>query len=922
MSIDLGELYVDLEILGVEFAGAAPVTGATKSQVQQSAFNFADAGGANNAFTVTLSPAPASLTDGLLVTMYSGSLFNTTTNPTLNVNGLGAKPIEAWFGSVAAGDIQTGIEYFFIYNATLGVFQLINPSISTADTFQVQANGYNYALDTGTANAYIANISPALAGIVAGQSIIMLAINNNTGDSTLTVNGHTAHIQVSSAPGTELQGGEIIAGIVYEFLWNASYDVWDLINSSLNKLSPSSSDANFTATGSAINYPIVYWQYSSSNILGTFYQNLLAGQIASTSLIGPTTINFNNLAVSFSGLVVSWSSTTSIISNLLLAMFGQISLTTPLLTTFQMNDLIYVQGILLSNINSLSSFSLPALQVDTGALTVTSATSLTTLSLPVLTSILGAFSVTANSLTTLTLTDLQNVNGAYAITANVLTSLSLPALTNIGGAFTSTLESLTSLSMPSLTTVTGSFYPTADSLTSMSLPALATISGALTPVGAALATLSMPSLTTISLSFSPTLPMLTTLTLTNLATIGGAFSPVFADLVSLSLPALTSVGGLFSPNMASCTSVSLPLLTTINSNFTLNNSLISSVSAPSLISISTLSLTLPALTSLTLTNLTSMTGGCVCIMASLTTFSLPAVVTCGALLNITGASLTTISMPSLTNAAGTTFTTGALTSLTLTNLATVGANISWTVGGLTSLSLPALTSVGGAFGFSAPSCTSFSCPSLLTIGGAIGGGITLNANSYVTIAMGALTSIGTTLYISSTALTTLTLTSLQTTGGATTIIASSLTSVALPALVSSPGLTITCAAATTLTLTALQTVTGAATWQLNALVSLSLPALLTITSTFIIVAANMTTFSFNSGLLRIGGNVTMTGMKLTQASVDGILVSLANLNGTGGTTAYSSLTVNLSGGTSSTPSATGLAAKATLVGRGCTVTTN
>lgn len=89
-----------------------------------------------------------------------------------------------------------------------------------------------------------------------------------------------------------------------------------------------------------------------------------------------------------------------------------------------------------------------------------------------------------------------------------------------------------------------------------------------------------------------------------------------------------------------------------------------------------------------------------------------------------------------------------------------------------------------------------------------------------------------------------------------------------------------------------------------------------------ITAANLQNFSFNAGLLKVGGNVTMTGMKLTQSAVDGILVSLAALDGTGGTTSYNSFTVNLSGGTSSTPSATGLTAKATLVGRGCTVTTN
>jgi hypothetical protein len=66
----------------------------------------------------------------------------------------------------------------------------------------------------------------------------------------------------------------------------------------------------------------------------------------------------------------------------------------------------------------------------------------------------------------------------------------------------------------------------------------------------------------------------------------------------------------------------------------------------------------------------------------------------------------------------------------------------------------------------------------------------------------------------------------------------------------------------------------------------------------------------------------MSGMKLDQASVDGILVRLAALDGTNGTTAYSSKTILLNGGTSATPSATGIAAKATLVARGCTVTTN
>jgi hypothetical protein len=66
----------------------------------------------------------------------------------------------------------------------------------------------------------------------------------------------------------------------------------------------------------------------------------------------------------------------------------------------------------------------------------------------------------------------------------------------------------------------------------------------------------------------------------------------------------------------------------------------------------------------------------------------------------------------------------------------------------------------------------------------------------------------------------------------------------------------------------------------------------------------------------------MSGMKLDQASVNGILVSLAALDGTNGTTAYSSKTINISGGTSASPNGAGSTAKTTLQARGCTVTTN
>ena len=87
---------------------------------------------------------------------------------------------------------------------------------------------------------------------------------------------------------------------------------------------------------------------------------------------------------------------------------------------------------------------------------------------------------------------------------------------------------------------------------------------------------------------------------------------------------------------------------------------------------------------------------------------------------------------------------------------------------------------------------------------------------------------------------------------------------------------------------------------------------------------SLTTFTLSPTLKRVGsngGNVIFTSCSLNQASVDGILVRLAALDGTGVTTAFSNRTVTITG-TSATPSATGLAAKATLVARGCTVNHN
>jgi hypothetical protein len=77
-----------------------------------------------------------------------------------------------------------------------------------------------------------------------------------------------------------------------------------------------------------------------------------------------------------------------------------------------------------------------------------------------------------------------------------------------------------------------------------------------------------------------------------------------------------------------------------------------------------------------------------------------------------------------------------------------------------------------------------------------------------------------------------------------------------------------------------------------------------------------------SSLKEVNGDVNMSGCALDQASIDYVLETLDSLDSSNGTTTYSSRTVTLNGGTNAIPSANGLAAKAGLEARSCTVNVN
>jgi hypothetical protein len=241
----------------------------------------------------------------------------------------------------------------------------------------------------------------------------------------------------------------------------------------------------------------------------------------------------------------------------------------------------------------------------------------------------------------------------------------------------------------------------------------------------------------------------------------------------------------------------------------------------------------------------------------------------------------------------------------LTNFTTATLDFAPIAPYLTSLSAPALTTVGGNFQLSNVSSAIISFRVLTTVTGSFTGPGTYPS----TVDFSSLATIGTQAYLLwGTSLGLLSLPALTSIGSTLIIVTFTETGVSidLPVLATIGGY-----------------INGSSTY----LTTLNLPSIITITGGidfygFYPQFPALTTFSFGAGLLTLGGNCNMAGCALDLASVDGILASLAALNGTSGTTSYDNNTIDLSLGTSATPDAAGLASIAILTGRGNTVNHN
>jgi hypothetical protein len=146
---------------------------------------------------------------------------------------------------------------------------------------QVQQNMFNYAPDTGAANAYAIATTPTMATPVPGALIYWLAANANTGASTITVNGSAAYPLLG--PGrSALQGGEVNTFCVMTF--DAALASYVLLESSGGQLQLPTAYA--TKSKQAISLGQAQAQFA--NISGNASQPVSASYLNTTNIQGGT----------------------------------------------------------------------------------------------------------------------------------------------------------------------------------------------------------------------------------------------------------------------------------------------------------------------------------------------------------------------------------------------------------------------------------------------------------------------------------------------------------------------------------------------------------------------------------------------------------------------------------------------------------
>jgi hypothetical protein len=158
-----------------------------------------------------------------LATLVSASNVNTKEVVTCTARSTDTMTITPTTQAWNAGDT------FAILNLAEMLEQLVQ-----FDDLQAQLG--NYAIDTGSANAYSVTLTPALSAHVVGMPIRWLAAHTNTESSTFNDGAGSGALNLPG--GVSLPAGTVIGGVIYESIWNGgAFQLEGVIFSSFSQLS-------------------------------------------------------------------------------------------------------------------------------------------------------------------------------------------------------------------------------------------------------------------------------------------------------------------------------------------------------------------------------------------------------------------------------------------------------------------------------------------------------------------------------------------------------------------------------------------------------------------------------------------------------------------------------------------------------------
>ncbi len=217
--------------------GVSTGAGVTADQVQQNAFNIGTDSGTANNYVITLSPAPAAYTDGMIVG-FTPAHSNNAGGCSVQIAGLASK--SCYLPNYRTsnnynpqnGDFRDDNIAYVIYSLASDAFFLLNPSASWVGGQGVQQGTYNYCADSGTADVYVGsyNQQPLLCGALFDGQIISLNVahtNVTTSPTFQAPVGSALPIVNTSGP---TQPGDLVAGRIAYFIYDSGGPQWILLN--------------------------------------------------------------------------------------------------------------------------------------------------------------------------------------------------------------------------------------------------------------------------------------------------------------------------------------------------------------------------------------------------------------------------------------------------------------------------------------------------------------------------------------------------------------------------------------------------------------------------------------------------------------------------------------------------------------------